>query len=76
MVLFREAAGHMIQASTACTSMGSAMPNFSIGISSVIPKMELESRTSTRNMGPLESPVPSGESNRQRIGAGDPGVSN
>ena len=38
MVLFREAAGHMIQASTACTWMGSAMPNSSIGISSVIPR--------------------------------------
>ena len=38
MVRFREAAGHMIQASTACTLMGSAMPNSSIGISSVILK--------------------------------------
>ena len=38
MVLFREAAGHMVQASTACTWMGSAMPNSSIGISSVIPR--------------------------------------
>ena len=38
MVLFREAAGHMIQASTACTWMGSAMPNSSIGISSAIPR--------------------------------------
>ena len=27
MVQFREAAGHMKQASTACTWMGSAMPN-------------------------------------------------
>ena len=41
MVLFREAAGHMIQASTACTWMGSAMPNSSIGISSVIPRSEI-----------------------------------
>ena len=35
MFLFLEAAGHMIQASTACTWMDSAMPNSSIGISSV-----------------------------------------
>ena len=33
-------------------------------------EVELGSRSSTRGLGPLGSPVPDGESNRQRIGAG------
>ena len=41
MVLFREAASHMIQTSTACTWMGLAMPNSRMGINSVIPRSEV-----------------------------------
>ena len=39
-------------------------------------EVELRNSSSTRRLGPLGSPVPDRDRNRQRIGAEDPGVSN
>ena len=58
MVLFREAAGHMVQASTACTWMGSAMPNSSIGISSVIPRSGIEKQQQYTTLGTVGESCP------------------